>query len=320
MTTDRRNPFSPPKFLVPATALALTSWCFLAPGAFAGPGEGRATADSLENGQPETLTVTHEARALRPGEAVLLTIESSQALRSVKATSPGQDPGAFPAGADTRWQVLLGIDVETAPGPYRVSIEATTSGGSLLKAAHTLQVTARKFGTRRLTVDPKFVTPPPAVVPRIVREQERLKALFASVTTRAWQGPFMAPISGPSADNFGLQSVFNGVPRSRHRGVDYASPAGAPIAAPGAGRVVLAEDLYFTGNTVVIDHGGGLFSLLAHLSRIDVEVTETVERGVTVGLVGATGRVTGPHLHWTVRVGTAAIDPLSLLALGRSTT
>lgn len=272
------------------------------------------------DGQGKTLSITHEARALRPGEAVLLTIEHSEALQSVKATAPGQTPGAFQAGAGTRWQVLLGIDVETAPGPYRVSIEAMTTGGSLLKAAHTLQVTPRKFGTRRLTVDPKFVTPPPEVVPRIVREQERLTAVFAQVTDRAWQGPFVAPLNGPSADNFGLQSVFNGVPRSRHRGVDYASPAGAPVAAPGAGRIVLAEDHYFTGNTVVIDHGGGLFSLLAHLSRIDIEVAEFVERGATIGLVGATGRVTGPHLHWTVRIGPAAIDPLSLLALGGTTT
>jgi murein DD-endopeptidase MepM/ murein hydrolase activator NlpD len=109
--------------------------------------------------------------------------------------------------------------------------------------------------------------------------------------------------------------VFNGEPRSPHAGTDFLSPAGTPVKAPNTGRVVVARDLFFSGNTVVIDHGAATFSMLAHLSRIDVAEGERITRGQRVGLVGATGRVTGPHLHWALRVAGARVDPLSALAL-----
>ena len=114
---------------------------------------------------------------------------------------------------------------------------------------------------------------------------------------------------------FGTRSIFNGQARNPHSGADFMSPAGTPIQAPNAGRVALARDLYFSGNTIVIDHGLGVFSLLAHLSAFDVREGDTVAAGQVVGRVGATGRVTGPHLHWAVRVADARIDPLALLAL-----
>jgi len=125
-------------------------------------------------------------------------------------------------------------------------------------------------------------------------------------------------VAEPANSAFGTRSVFNGQPRSAHGGADFLSPAGTPIHAPNAGRIVLARDLYFSGNTVVIDHGLGLFSMLAHLSAIDVHEGDGVTADQRIGLVGATGRVTGPHLHWAVRAGGARVDPLSLLAvLGR---
>jgi murein DD-endopeptidase MepM/ murein hydrolase activator NlpD len=109
--------------------------------------------------------------------------------------------------------------------------------------------------------------------------------------------------------------VFNGEPRSPHAGTDFLSPAGTPIHAPAGGRIAVARNLFFTGNTVIIDHGLGVFSMLAHLSRVDVHEGDTIARGQTVGLVGATGRVTGPHLHWALRVGPARVDALSALAV-----
>jgi murein DD-endopeptidase MepM/ murein hydrolase activator NlpD len=109
--------------------------------------------------------------------------------------------------------------------------------------------------------------------------------------------------------------VFNGEARSPHSGTDFLSPSGTPVKAPNAGRVVGARDLYFSGNSVIIDHGLGLFSFFAHLSRLEVAEGERVKTGQVIGLVGATGRVTGAHLHWTLRVGGARVDPLALLAL-----
>ena len=118
----------------------------------------------------------------------------------------------------------------------------------------------------------------------------------------------------PANSAFGTRSILNGQPRSPHSGADFRSAAGTPIKAPNAGRVVLAGDRYFTGNTVIIDHGLGLFSLFAHLSEVSVKEGDSVQSGEVVGKVGATGRVTGPHLHWSVRLSGARVDPLSLLA------
>jgi murein DD-endopeptidase MepM/ murein hydrolase activator NlpD len=154
------------------------------------------------------------------------------------------------------------------------------------------------------------------VLERINRENALLQHAYAgSEPARLWKGPFLRPVPQPANSAFGTRSVFNGEPRSPHAGTDFLSPAGTRIKAPNAGRVMIARELFFSGNTVVIDHGLGLFSLLAHLSRIDVHEGDLVERGALVGLVGATGRVTGPHLHWAVRAGDARVSALSLLAL-----
>jgi murein DD-endopeptidase MepM/ murein hydrolase activator NlpD len=122
-------------------------------------------------------------------------------------------------------------------------------------------------------------------------------------------------VPDPANSRFGTRSIYNGRPRSQHGGADFLSPAGTPVQAPNAAQVVLARDLYFLGHTVVLDHGQGLFSILAHLSFIGVHEGESVEAGQTVGRTGATGRVTGPHLHWAMRVAGARIDPLALVEL-----
>ncbi|MEI6667167.1 MAG: M23 family metallopeptidase [Acidobacteriota bacterium] len=261
------------------------------------------------------LTVSHQARAVAPGEILLVTISGPDPIEAVDAIAFGRPAAAFPGDTPAIWHLLAGIDLDTAPGPQDVSIGVRIHG-ERVQLVHRIVVVPKRFGARRLTVDARFVTPPAAVVGRIDREQKRLVELLAVVSAqRLWRGPFVAPVDGLPAFNFGQRSVFNGQPRGSHRGADFASPAGAPVSAPGAGRIVLSEDLYYTGNTVLIDHGLGLFSLLAHLSHTDVRTGDLVDRGTRVGAVGATGRATGPHLHWTLRWGSAAVDPLSLLAL-----
>jgi murein DD-endopeptidase MepM/ murein hydrolase activator NlpD len=123
------------------------------------------------------------------------------------------------------------------------------------------------------------------------------------------------PVPGEANSAFGTRSIFNGKPRNAHGGADFLSPGGTPIQAPNAGRIVLARNLYFSGNTVVIDHGLGLFSMLAHLSVIAAHEGDRVTAGQVIGKVGATGRVTGPHLHWAVRASGARVDPLAVLGL-----
>jgi murein DD-endopeptidase MepM/ murein hydrolase activator NlpD len=174
----------------------------------------------------------------------------------------------------------------------------------------------RRFPTRVLKVDPALVNPPPEMDARIAREAAEVARLWGqSSPDRLWNGPFVPPVPNVVASQFGARSIYNGQARSPHSGADFPSPIGAPVAAPNGGRVVLAKDLYFTGNTVILDHGLGLFSLLAHLSVINVHEGDRVTTGQEVGKVGATGRVTGPHLHWAVRAGGARVDPISVLAV-----
>jgi murein DD-endopeptidase MepM/ murein hydrolase activator NlpD len=260
-------------------------------------------------------TVTHEARAVAPGEIMLLTVTAADPVRAVDVLAFGHAAPAFPGQTAETWNALVGLDLDAAPGPHDIAIVVQTSRGRQ-SLTHRIVVSAKQFGVRRLTVDPRFVTPPDSALGRIEREQKRLAELLALVAPeRWWRGRFVAPVDGAPASNFGQRSIFNGQPRGSHRGADFASPSGAPVRAPGRGRVILADDLYYSGNTVIVDHGLGLFSLLAHLSRIDVRAGDVVEQGAIVGTVGATGRVTGPHLHWTLRLGSAVLDPLSLLAI-----
>lgn len=263
------------------------------------------------------LLVTPTARAMQPGEPVLVSITSEQALTSVQVEAFDVHTPAFkPDAADPRhWEALIGIDLDAALGRHAVKVTATAAGGPLTSTIE-LDVKPKKFPTRRLSVDEAFVNPPASVQPRIAAEMKAQQAIWASpAKTRLWEGGFRRPVPQPANSAFGTRSVFNGQPRSAHSGADFLSPAGTPIQAPAAGRVVLARNLYYSGNSVIIDHGLGVFSFLAHMSKIDVAVGDEVASGDIVGLVGATGRVTGPHLHWTLRVAGARVDPLALLTI-----
>jgi murein DD-endopeptidase MepM/ murein hydrolase activator NlpD len=261
--------------------------------------------------QSAPVVVTADARSLQPGELVVLTVTTARPVDSVSVRAFGRALSPFQVD-DTTWRVLVGIDLDVKPGPHVVTVGA----GTAPVVTHRLAVAPKAFPTRRLKVDPNFVNPPATVLARIEEESRELAELWASsARARLWSDPFVRPVPQPANSAFGTRSVLNGETRSPHGGADFASPTGTPVQSPGGGRVVLAKSLYYTGHTVVIDHGLGLISLFAHLSEIDVQTGDTVNAGSTVGRVGATGRVTGPHLHWTVRAGGARIDPLSLLAL-----
>jgi murein DD-endopeptidase MepM/ murein hydrolase activator NlpD len=208
----------------------------------------------------------------------------------------------------------VGIDLDVKAGRYPVTVDAT-AGALKMKGLHTLIVRPRRFPTRTLTVDPAFVTPPAGALDRIAREARELDGLWLHSGPSRWAEGFVRPVPDRANSRFGSRSIYNGEPRSQHAGADFLSPAGTPVKAPNAASVVLAHELYFLGNTIVLDHGQGLFSILAHLSAIDVHQGDAVTAGQIVGRVGATGRVTGPHLHWAVRVAGARVDPLSLIDL-----
>jgi Peptidase family M23 len=261
----------------------------------------------------DAIQLATDARSIRQGEVVVFTATTSQPVDAMHARAFDRDLPTFQLDA-TRWRALLGIDIDTKPGSYDVSFEAI-SAGHTITATTQLNITAGEFGRRVLKVDDAFVNPPQPVMARITREAAEVEQLWTqSAPRRLWDTAFVRPVPGRTNGAFGSRSIFNGQPRQPHGGADFLSPAGTPIHAPNSGRVVLARDLYFTGNTVVIDHGLGVFSLLAHLSVMDVHQGEVVTQGQTIGRVGATGRVTGPHLHWTVRMNGARVDPLAVLA------
>ena len=258
---------------------------------------------------PPALTVTTRARAVQPGELVLFTILAAQPVSQVTVRAFGRDWPAYEDGSPRRWRAPVGIDLDTRPATYHAEIAAGED-----RTSYPLVVRARAFRTRHLTVNPDLVNPPAEALARIDAEARELSDIWAhGQPQRLWSGPFVRPVPDEANSAFGTRSVYNGEARSPHSGADFLSPEGRPVKAPNAGRIVLAGARYFTGNTVIVDHGLGMFSLFAHLSEMDVKAGDTVAAGDLVGKVGATGRVTGPHLHWTVRVNGARVDPLSLL-------
>jgi murein DD-endopeptidase MepM/ murein hydrolase activator NlpD len=241
---------------------------------------------------------------------------TSGSLTSVRGTAFGQPFAAYPGASAGVWHALVGIDLAVGPGTATVDVEARLADGSPLAAKVPLKVGSKTFATRQLTVAPEFVTPPPAEQARIDRERLLLNRVLSAMSPRhLWGDGFGRPVDGEVISEFGARSVFNGETRAPHRGIDLRGATGTPVRAPARAVVVLAEPLYFSGSTVILDHGLGVFSMLAHLSRVDVKPGALVVRGDVVGAVGATGRVTGPHLHWTLRIGPAAVDPLSVLAV-----
>lgn len=273
-----------------------------------------ATSVRAEAQATEAITVQLAARAMQPGELVVFTIEAPPDTTAVSLRAFDRETTAM-RRQDAVWVALLGIDLDVAPGEADAIVTAQTPAGRVT-ATRTLTVETKRFPTRRLRVNPALVEPPADALPRIKREAERTNGIYGSpVSSMLWEGPFVRPVDDPANSRFGSRSIYNGRPGTPHNGADFLSPTGTPIKAPNVGRVRLAEDLYFSGNTVIVDHGLGLFSIFAHLSVFQVKEGDLVSTGDVLGLVGATGRVTGPHLHWTVRVTGARVDPLSLLAV-----
>jgi len=247
------------------------------------------------------------------GQAVLIMLDHEAGLESAMVEWEGRVVPMSRAGE--RWIALVGIDVDSTPGDRVAGLRLEFHDGRSRAENERIVVMPQTFPTTRLEVEPRYVELSPQDQARAARENEEMAAIYAEITPgRLWTDAFQSPLPGVAGGrNFGHRRVFNGRPRAPHSGADLRAATGTAVLAANRGRVVLAKELFFSGNAVFLDHGLGVYSVYLHLSEILVEPGQLVERGQQIGLSGATGRVTGPHLHWGARVLDARVDPFSLL-------
>jgi hypothetical protein len=217
---------------------------------------------------------------------------------------------------DNRPCALVGVDLDQAPGLWPLTVESVAPSGTRHLVHLSLRIEGVERPAQKLTLPRQMVTPTETkIVKQIAKDRKRLDQVFKRRQPVHFSPPFLRPVDGEVISTFGLRRILNGIPKSPHNGVDFRGAAGTPIKAMARGEVALADDLYYTGKTVILDHGGGLFSLYAHLETLTVTPGEMVAPGKRIGTIGSTGRSTGPHLHMGTRLGKARIDPLALLAL-----
>jgi murein DD-endopeptidase MepM/ murein hydrolase activator NlpD len=209
------------------------------------------------------------------------------------------------------WLAILGLGLNVEPGDYQVEVRQGASEAQKLP----FKVADKKYSVQQLKVPPGQVNLSPENEARVARESEKVRAALNGFSASAPSTLRLAqPVAGRRSSSFGLRRMFNGESRNPHSGMDIAAPTGTPIKAPLDGRVVDVGNYFFNGNNVIVDHGQGLLTMYCHLSKIRVEVGQALKRGQVLGDVGATGRVTGPHLHWGVSLNGAMVDPALFLA------
>jgi murein DD-endopeptidase MepM/ murein hydrolase activator NlpD len=240
---------------------------------------------------------------------------SGSDLAAVKALRASEEIAFFPAG-DGSFVALLGFDLEQRPGAVEITLRGRSAGGASWVRRATINLKAKEFPREELSVSADFDQLDRATLKRIEKEQVELDRLWkVRNSARLWDGAFAPPVPGGINSPFGLRRVINGSPRAPHTGVDMKAALGVEVVAANQGRVVLKDDFFFSGNSLVLDHGGGLYTMYFHLSEFRVEKNSLVRKGEVIGLAGMTGRVTGPHLHWGARLNGARIDPTALLEI-----
>ncbi|MBI4611216.1 MAG: M23 family metallopeptidase [Candidatus Rokubacteria bacterium] len=263
----------------------------------------------------DALRVRWEPRAPRQGDPVVIFAAGLPRVKSVEGALGAQTLVFFPYGDG--YAAVAGVDLETRPGRLVWRISVTDGRGNPMRASGALPVRAREFPIQRLTLPKAMVDLDAPTLARVEEEARRLRTLYATVTPeRFWRGRFTKPVGvSDPGEGFGARRIINGQPRAPHSGVDYSADAGTQVVAANAGRVALVAEYFFPGRLVVLDHGLGLFTLYFHLERVEVQERERVERGQPIGAVGATGRASGPHLHFGAHLSQARIDPTALLIL-----
>lgn len=207
-------------------------------------------------------------------------------------------------------KAVVGIDLFTEPGDY--TLELSANGVALTR---TVTVIKKKYPVQKLTLPKDMVELSPENEARVEREQKEVAAIWPNETERDWYGDFVNPRPGKIVTTFGVRRILNKIPKSPHSGVDVEAEEGEEVLAPNNGIAILTDTLFYSGNSIFLDHGQGIYTMFFHLSKILVQPGQAVKKGDVIGLVGSTGRSTGAHLHWGVRIQGARVDPLELIHL-----
>ncbi len=260
--------------------------------------------------------ITWSPSRLESGSPVLFRIDLDQAAGEWHGVWLNHAIVFTKAEDGKTWYALAGIDVEQEPGTYSLDLTGTAADGSALHVKQDVPVLPAQYKTTTLHVQEKFVKPDALTQQRIAADKLVKDAAFArQIDQPLWRGRFMSPVPFTATDSFGTRRMFNGQLASIHRGTDFHAPSGTPVVAANDGEVIIAQGMFYEGNLVVINHGLQFYTQYMHLSKIDVKVGERVKKGQRLGLSGATGRVTGPHLHLGVRWQGEYVDPVILLRL-----
>jgi murein DD-endopeptidase MepM/ murein hydrolase activator NlpD len=253
---------------------------------------------------------------LQQGSPAFFTVELDRAPTRVTATWVSKTLTFFKTTDPKVWYALAGDDLETQPGSYDLAVTATLPNGHVARSIKKIDIAPANFLTGSVDVPENFVEPDAASRKQIASDGIAKAHAFAHlIPAPQWSGNFKQPVIGKSTPSFGESRILNEEKESLHRGTDFPVNEGTLVEASNAGTVVLAKDLFYEGGCIIIDHGQRLFTLYMHLSKINVNAGDRVEKGAHIGLSGATGRVTGPHLHFGVRWNGANLDPVKFTAL-----
>lgn len=250
---------------------------------------------------------------LKQGEVLFVTVKPETEIASVEGALDGT-PIYFYERKEGDFAGIAGVDLVASPGQRSLWVEIKDLEGRSFERVFQVQVNAGEFEVQKLTVPPEMVDFTEETYQRYLAERKALKRVFNQVRPeRVWRHSFVKPVEGPITSAFGLRRIFNDKARAPHSGVDIGAAEGTEVGACNDGIVVFAQELYLEGKTIIIDHGFGLYSIYMHLSEMEAREGDTVHVGEVVGLVGATGRVTGSHLHWGIKLLGAKVDPFSLV-------
>jgi murein DD-endopeptidase MepM/ murein hydrolase activator NlpD len=250
----------------------------------------------------------------KQGEILYLRVKVEDHMVSVLGTFLGRRIPFFKI-SEGEFAALVGIDMADPPGTVELMVEFTSSEGRR-QQVFPIAVATENFRDQRLTLPKHQVDPDAAALKRIARERETIQAVFGSPEPeRLWVKPFVVPVEGVMTGAFGSRRILNGQPRNQHTGEDIAAPLGTPLRATNDGIVRMVDDHFFSGRSVILDHGLGLYTMYSHLQAATVKEGDRVERGQIIGTVGKSGRATGPHLHWGAWLNGSRVNPFSLTKL-----